>query len=1370
MRRALIWSVAALLALLLAAAASLVALTHSVRGSTWLLARLPGVSAEGVQGSLLGAAFAAERVEIKGRRKVVIDQLAWRDLRWTWHPHPGVWVGLEIDGASAAKVQVGAATDDKPMVAPTSLRLPVQLQVSDLRVATLELEGLSSLQNLTLKRIELGHDAGRQHRIEGLAVTAERASLRADAELAADAPFRLALRATGASRDGAATPWQGTLDAAGALAAIQAKAHLASPRAAGAALDAEARLTPFEGWPLATLALTVRDLDLASLAAAAPTTRLTGRADVDTRAADAPIGARIALTNALAGRWDQGRLPLAALDAEVTGSLAARQRVVVRRLEARFAGDGGSVGGSVSGSGEWNGARAELKLTLNQLRPAVLDARVAVLALGGQADLKLDGLPAPDGSIAAAAMQRLDLRLALDGRLDAQRDRPLRIAARIEARSDAAAWRAELHDAEVAAGAARLHASAEAEGQRGAAWRLVAKGDLSAFDPTLWWNAPALRAAGPTQLDGRWNATLQVPARGGNASAAASDLRALLAVRGDATLDLGASRIAGVPLQGRLVLDGHAPGWGAQGEWLAAGNRIALLGRFAPSAADDRWRVDVDAPEIAALRPLASAFALRAEDTPWLPSQGKASGQIHLSGRWPALTSSGELQLQDLQSPRARATALRLQWQAGPDADATLKLTLEGQGLGLADGARIDSLSARVDGSLAVHRIALDATTALRPPAWTDALLGARGAVDGSRVKLAGEARWLAAAKEASSLAGSWQARVSELDARPRGPAETLSWLSARDLTLQLRLDTQGRPVEASATPARALLMGAPVQWRSAQWRRTPRGSDFDLDMDVEPLRLAPWLQRVWPNAGLGGDLAVKGRLRVQAAERFNADIVLERASGDLTYSDDEGVAQAFGLTDLRLAMATDDGTWHFTQVLAGANVGVLVGAQSLRLAPSVRWPAPDTPMQGVLEWRVADLGAWARFTPPGWRVAGTLRTSAALGGRFAAPEFSGAMTGNGLAIRNLLLGVDVREGELQLSLRGAEAKVERFSFKGGDGTLRLTGGATLGEQPSADLTLEAERFRVLGRVDRRLVASGNAHLRLAAQSLALDGRFTVDEGLIDFSRGDAPDLDADVRVHGGRWGGADSTLPGPAQRPAGAPRDLRVALELDLGRELKVRGHGLDARIGGRLTVSAPGGRLAVAGSVRTLDGTYAAYGQKLEIERGVLTFSSNLEDPRLDIFALRPNLDVRVGVQVSGSAQSPRVRLVSEPEMSEIDKLSWLVLGRAGEGLGRTDTALLQRAALALLAGDNSDSALLSNLGLDELSVRQTDAGEVRDTVVSVGKQLSRRWFVGYERGVNSTTGTWQLVYRVAQRFTLRARSGEDNALDAIWTWRWN
>jgi translocation and assembly module TamB len=202
---------------------------------------------------------------------------------------------------------------------------------------------------------------------------------------------------------------------------------------------------------------------------------------------------------------------------------------------------------------------------------------------------------------------------------------------------------------------------------------------------------------------------------------------------------------------------------------------------------------------------------------------------------------------------------------------------------------------------------------------------------------------------------------------------------------------------------------------------------------------------------------------------------------------------------------------------------------------------------------------------------------------------------------------------------------------------------------------------------------------------------------------------------------------------------------------------------------ITNPGGRLAVRGAIESVGGTYAAYGQKLELEHGVITFSGPPDNPWLDISAVRPNMDIRVGVLVSGPLQGLRVRLFSDPEMGETDKLSWLVLGRASDGLGRNDTAVLQRAAVALLAGEGEapTDAFMKRLGIDELSFKQSD-GDVRETVVSLGKQLSRRWYVGYERGVNATTGTWQLIYRAAQRFTLRAQSGFENSLDLIWTWR--
>ncbi len=148
--------------------------------------------------------------------------------------------------------------------------------------------------------------------------------------------------------------------------------------------------------------------------------------------------------------------------------------------------------------------------------------------------------------------------------------------------------------------------------------------------------------------------------------------------------------------------------------------------------------------------------------------------------------------------------------------------------------------------------------------------------------------------------------------------------------------------------------------------------------------------------------------------------------------------------------------------------------------------------------------------------------------------------------------------------------------------------------------------------------------------------------------------------------------------------RKVDLDLHVDMGEKLRIRGRGIDTGLRGELRLTSPEGRLAVNGTLRAVDGTYQAYGEKLTIDRGVITFVGPIENPRLDIEATRPDLDVRVGVLVSGTALNPRVRLFSEPDLSDVDKLSWLVLGKASTSAGGTETALLQRAALALLSGE--------------------------------------------------------------------------------------
>ena len=206
---------------------------------------------------------------------------------------------------------------------------------------------------------------------------------------------------------------------------------------------------------------------------------------------------------------------------------------------------------------------------------------------------------------------------------------------------------------------------------------------------------------------------------------------------------------------------------------------------------------------------------------------------------------------------------------------------------------------------------------------------------------------------------------------------------------------------------------------------------------------------------------------------------------------------------------------------------------------------------------------------------------------------------------------------------------------------------------------------------------------------------------------------------------------------------DLRVGM----GEKLRVRGRGLDAGLRGELHITSPGGRLArqrhAARGRRHLPGVRPEArhrARRAHLRRaGREPASRHRGDPA------EPR---RAGRRaVTGTALNPRIRLFSEPEMSDIDKLSWLVLGRASDD----DRRRRHRAAAARRAGParrRRRRARPTSSSRRSASTRSRCAraeGDVaRDRSSALGKQLSKRWYVGYERGLNATAGSWQLIYR--------------------------
>lgn len=1361
--------VALLLLLVLALAAGARWVLFSDEGARWLLGNAPMVQVKGFKGSLLGERWQAEQIKFSwdsGKASVTLDDLVADGLRWTWRPHEHAWMSLDVQQLSVRRLTVLTGPAGKrPIVLPGSLAAPLQLAVSQATVQTLQVDTLAPMTAVQAQQLVLDPRPGRLYQVAQASMQWQGVLVQTQAQMGTAAPFPLSAQATLRPVLGADAPaWAAAVGVTGTLPLMQLQATLRGVSAAGQAapeLDAQAALQLLQAWPLHSLELRTESLDLSAIAPALPQTRIKAQATLVSSARTAPLTATLELDNALPGRWDERRLPLQHLSAQLQGLLSQPDRLELKQFELTLA-DATRGAGRWTGSAVWQGHELQLQSQLHGITPQRLDGRAAAMQLSGPVSVQLVGLPSPNQAPGSATPPpQLTWKIDLDGQLQAAPQ-----AVHLLMEGQATDEKLQLTRLRATSGTATaelqglLHRVARGE------WKLQTAGTLTDFDPLPWWpgDAGSPWRKGPHRLSAGWQLDLQLPPNPDRLPALALAQRLV----GNGHLRLHDSLLAGAPLSADIKLgytQAAAPTSASlHGEVQLAGNLFTIDGRGDPAGAGstDRVRAEVKADALASLAPLVRLVPALAD---WVPTQGTARATLAVDGRWPTITTEGSAQVAQLKLGTLALTGAQATWRLDTSGEGALSLQADAQGLRL--GAQgVDQLRANVQGTLAEHSLKLSGALPVAPAPELAQVLGV-AATKGTLAQLQARGAWMAD----PAGGGRWRAKIDRVvvggwDGKPELNAPTSGWAAAKDLVADLEFNPDGRLVGLHADPGRLQLTDAvAMRWDEVKVDLRGEQPRLQLNADIEPFALAPLLARAQPAMGWQGDLRLGARVQINAAEKVDAELVFERRDGDLHMVTAEGM-QLLGLTEVRLALSVHEGVWLFNPVFRGRSLGDVTGTARVRTTPEARWPPAQAPVEGSLQAQVSDIGIWGAWVPPGWRLKGELRTTATLSGSFGQPKYSGQVTGSGLGVRNLLQGVNVNDGDLALRLDGDTATVERFKLKGGDGSLTVTGGAVFGTEPTAKLQFKAERFRVIGRVDRTVIASGNAELTLSRAQGKLDGSITIDEGLFDSTASGAPSLDDDVTLSG-----PDTAAVANPQDPAAARprRNFVLGLDVDLGRQLHIKGHGLDADLAGKLRLTTPGGQLAVHGTINAENGTYAAYGQKLAIERGIVAFSGAYNNPRLDVLALRPNIDNRVGVLITGNVLTPRVRLYSEPELTDSEKLSWLLLGRAPDGLGRTDTALLQRAAVALLAGEGEapTDALLKSLGIDDISLRQTD-GEVRETVVTLGKQLSRRWYLGYERSVNATTGTWQLIYRIAQRFTLRAQSGVESSLDIIWVLR--
>jgi translocation and assembly module TamB len=891
------------------------------------------------------------------------------------------------------------------------------------------------------------------------------------------------------------------------------------------------------------------------------------------------------------------------------------------------------------------------------------------------------------------------------------------------------------------------------------AWQF--NGKVQAVDPGALHTAmAALPLSGPLKLSGsgtavRFETALRAEGRAGRApSKPAADSAAAWAgalawrdieARGswqDGRLQLPALRLRTSDAELAGNLDVHIPQRSGSGKL-----RLSAPGLQAQAEGDiartrGRGALQMDATQLTAARQWLARWPVLRDALPAGPYGGSAAARLAWQGGWadPAVQARVEASDVMLQPPPARDAAAPPPWMLrrllanvdGRLRDAKLDveaLAERGQRrVDLRTAGRLGQAANRWSGQFA--QLDVGATDpSLGPGAW--------------RMTLRQPVAWSSDARRLEVAAGE-ALLVRTVPATAGAPAvstpATLTWGPVRREggTLQ----TTGR------------LSGLPMAWIELIGGPQLAGSALSGDMVFD----AQW------NAQIGNVLRVEASL---ARVRGDVSVLAETADGAATR------VQA-GVRTARLDLRSEGEQLVLALQWDSERAGTAQGRVTTRLARAGEgWTWPENaPLAGNMKAQLPRLGVWSLLAPPGWRLRGAVAADIAIAGTRALPQFNGALNADDLALRSVVDGIELRNGYLRARLEGQKLVVSEFLLRGADdqgaggGTLAAYGDAAWTPQ-GVQLQARAQitQLRASIRDDREITVSGPLQATMDRNGTAITGELTFDRARIRIPDEAAPRLGSDVLVRNAPGVPATEAERKLKPAPTDAGRTVTLKVSVDLGPDFRVQGRGIDTRLAGTLQMEGRSfGLPQLVGTINTVGGRYEDYGQRMNIERGELRFLGPADNPALDILAIRPNMTERVGVRITGRAQSPYVELYSEAGLPEAQVLSLLVLGQSAAGSG-AETAVLQRAAAALLAkrGGGGGRSFASRVGLDDLSVGESSAG---GNVVRLGKRFADNFYAAYERSLEGAMGTLYLFYDVSKRFTIRAEAGERSGLDLIFT----
>lgn len=411
-----------------------------------------------------------------------------------------------------------------------------------------------------------------------------------------------------------------------------------------------------------------------------------------------------------------------------------------------------------------------------------------------------------------------------------------------------------------------------------------------------------------------------------------------------------------------------------------------------------------------------------------------------------------------------------------------------------------------------------------------------------------------------------------------------------------------------------------------------------------------------------------------------------------------------------------------------------------------------NKPLSGDFRLSGLDLSVARPFVPMVERLAGQLNGSGQLSGTLLAPQVNGNLALSGGEVSGAELPASLQALSVQAQIAGEQVRLEGNWRSGEAGRGQLSGNLTWGQALGMDVRLQGQQLPITVEPYATLEVAPDLTLRLIDDKLAVTGKVLVPKGKITVR--ELPP--STVKVSD------DTVIVGRQTEEGKPPMAMAMDIDVEVGQDkLSFTGFGLTANLLGHVHI---GDNLDTRGELSLADGRYRAYGQRLTIRRARLLFAGPIDQPYLDIEAIRKVDDVIAGIRLSGSAEQPTSQVFSEPAMSQEQALSYLVLGRP-LGTSGEDNNMLAEAALGLgLAGSAGiTGSLASSLGIDDFQLDTEGSGNTTSVVAS--GNLTEKLSLRYGVGVFEPANTIALRYKLSKKVYLEAASGLASSLDIFY-----